>query len=117
MARRCHQCLQPQPEAQSTVIKTIQTKSRNARPGIAWTEFKRTYIMAKRRLVFKKGEENTITGSNFLKILNAHNFKEFDYALGVHLREGVDAIKNDHWRTGLPRQLLEPLAPKPHEAS
>jgi hypothetical protein len=73
--------------------------------------------MAKRRLVFKKGEENTITGSNFLKILNAHNFKEFDYALGVHLREGVDAIKNDHWRTGLPRQLLEPLAPKPHEAS
>jgi hypothetical protein len=95
------------------VVKTIQIKSRNARPGIAWTEFKQTYIVAKRRLVFGKGEENIIARSNFLKILNAHNFKEFDYALSLHLREGVDAIKNHHWRTGLPRQLFEPLAPNP----
>jgi len=52
--------------------------------------------VAKRRLVFGKGEENIVAESNFSKILNAHNFKEFGYALGVHLGEGVDEIKNHH---------------------
>ena len=78
------------------MVKTIQTKSRNARLGIAWAEFKRTYIVAKRCLVFGKGEENIVAGSNFSKILNAHNFKEFGYALGVHLGEDVDEIKSHH---------------------
>ena len=69
--------------------------------------------MAKRRLVFGKGEENTITGSNFLKILNAHNFKEFDYALGVHLREGVDAIKTTTGELDFRANCLNRLPPNP----